>query len=650
MNRLTTSRSETHVQWRKFSQTGCTERVRETIKASWLRCRELGLDPVNRKSVGTVPKVYDSQTKGRDMLRNLLATRCRDMEVQFEFSPFVLLFASASGHLMSICGNERIIEKFYDLGVVEGVNVNEKFSGTNAPALCLAEQKPSTVLAAEHYFKEFHWAECIAAPVFDYHRRFLGCLGLTTTFESHMTVENLAEYFGWLATTMTVELFVEEKLRELDIQDSFFRSTFEHADQVLLLVDREGNMLHMNLAGQRLLGAFHPGAARKNFREVLQLPHGDRPLAFFFKAQHLVRPLAPARTDEALLMETIPLVGQSGDERAYLLKISQIKRRVSAAPAPDALVPSLTTFEHLIAEDPASLTLVEKMQKAARTSSSILIEGETGTGKELFARAIHSASAYRNGPFVAINCSAVPHELVESELYGYERGAYTGARRDGNIGKFEAANCGTIFLDEIQSMPTTAQIKLLRVLEERELTRIGGHKPIRLDFRVIAASSADLRREAGEGDLLDALYFRLSVVNFRILPLRERRRDIPPLVTFFIHQMNAKFGRSIKGIDEDLLALFARYKWPGNVRELRNCLEYAFNFCDGEIITMGDMGEQLADFNETGNRQEKPLERITKRLMMDALKTHGTISKASASLGISVSTFYRKMKKFGLSD
>jgi transcriptional regulator with PAS, ATPase and Fis domain len=303
----------------------------------------------------------------------------------------------------------------------------------------------------------------------------------------------------------------------------------------------------------------------------------------------------------------------------------------------------------MVAEDTKSLALIEKVKKAARNLSSILIEGETGTGKDLLARAIHSASPYREGPFVAINCSAVPCELVESELYGYERGAYTGARHDGSVGKFEVANHGTILLDEIQAMPAAAQMKLLRVIEEREVTRLGGYTPIPLEFRVIVASSADLRREVEKGDFLDSLYFRLKVVSFRIPPLRERRDDIRPLVAFFIDQMNERFGRAIKCINDELMALFARYAWPGNVRELRNRVEYAFNFCEGEIITTGDLGEQMADFVETEGWREQTLEGITRSVLGEALKTHRNVSEAASSLGVSASTFYRKMKKFGLS-
>jgi len=276
------------------------------------------------------------------------------MESHFKFDRFVVLFASPSGRTLSLYGNERIIETFENLGVCESVNLSERFAGTNAPAVCLVEQKPTTVLGAEHYFKDFHWAECAAAPVLDYQRRFLGCLGVTTTSESRIVLESLVEYFCWLATTMTMEFFVEEKLQKLEIQDTFFRSTFERADQCLLLVDRGGEILDVNLYGQKLLGVFERGATRRNFRELLRSPHIDRPLSSLHKTHHLVKPLPPARTNEPLLMEAVPLFSQSGDERAYLLRISPKNKRPWSAPTPGASVRNLITFDHIVAEDTKS--------------------------------------------------------------------------------------------------------------------------------------------------------------------------------------------------------------------------------------------------------------------------------------------------------
>lgn len=224
MSHLVKDSSGAYVQWKHFLGMGSTEEVRESIKASWLRCREFGLDPANRKSVGAIPKVRDGQSNGQETLRQLLVTRLQDMESHFKFDRFVVLFASPSGRILSLYGNERIIETFENLDVCESVNLSEGFSGTNAPAVCLVEQKSTTVLGAEHYFKDFHWAECAAAPVLDYQRRFLGCLGVTTTSESRIVLESLVEYFCWFVTTMTMEFFVEEKLQKLEIQDSFFRS------------------------------------------------------------------------------------------------------------------------------------------------------------------------------------------------------------------------------------------------------------------------------------------------------------------------------------------------------------------------------------------------------------------------------------------
>ncbi len=278
-----------------------------------------------------------------------------------------------------------------------------------------------------------------------------------------------------------------------------------------------------------------------------------------------------------------------------------------------------------------------------------MLEGETGTGKELFTHAIHSESNYCNGPLVALNCCAIPQELVESELFGYEKGAYTGARREGNLGKFELANGGTIFLDEIHAMDKSAQMKLLRVLEDRLITRIGGKHSVPLALRVIAASSKNLEEEVANGEFIEPLFFRLNVVKLRVPSLRDMKDDIPDLVEYFIKELNRKFNRTIQGVAPEVLEAFLQYAWPGNIRELRNCMECAFNFVEDAVITLGDLkGKLLTVAGEEISKGES-IEGITEKLMGESLNRFKNVKDAAEFLGLSASTFYRKMKKFGLS-
>jgi two-component system nitrogen regulation response regulator GlnG len=240
--------------------------------------------------------------------------------------------------------------------------------------------------------------------------------------------------------------------------------------------------------------------------------------------------------------------------------------------------------------------------RVAPTDATVLVQGETGTGKELVAKAIHYHSA-RNGPFVALNCSAIPNELLESELFGYERGAFTGAV-ERRIGKFESAASGTLFLDEIADMPLALQAKLLRVLQEREFTRVGGRDAIRADVRIIAASNQDLEGAVRTGRFREDLFFRLNVVRIQVPPLRERRGDIPELIEFFIDKVNRELGTTIVGVSEDARDLLLRHGWPGNVRELENAILRASVLARGGRMLVRD------DFDLAGQPDREPAETL----------------------------------------
>ncbi len=310
------------------------------------------------------------------------------------------------------------------------------------------------------------------------------------------------------------------------------------------------------------------------------------------------------------------------------------------------------TFENIVGSSTELLTIVNKAKKAAKLSSNILIEGETGTGKELFAHSIHNESQFAKGPFIAINCSAIPNELIESELFGYEKGAYTGAQKSGSTGKFEMANGGTFFLDEIHTMSISAQMKILRTIEDRRVIRIGGKYPISLNLRIIVASSENLHEEVLKGKFLGALFYRLNVVRLHIPNLKDRKGDIPLLIRFFIKEMNKKFNRAILDIESKALEKISQYSWPGNVRELKNCMESAFNFCDGEIIDLDSL--DIPRIKKTIPNDEEQtihtMEELTKQLVSENLNRFDSVKQAADHLGIPISTFYRKMKKFGLSN
>ncbi|NMM62181.1 sigma 54-interacting transcriptional regulator [Clostridium sp. P21] len=293
-------------------------------------------------------------------------------------------------------------------------------------------------------------------------------------------------------------------------------------------------------------------------------------------------------------------------------------------------------------------------QKASNSPSTVLIRGESGTGKELIAKAIHNNSNRKNKPFVRVNCAAIPENLLESELFGYEKGAFTGAAKS-KPGKFNIADGGTLFLDEIGDMPVSMQVKLLRVLQEREFESVGGLTTQTVDIRIIAATNRNLDEMIKEGTFREDLYYRLNIINIILPPLRNRKEDINLLVEHFIHKINIKLNKNIIGIDKKSLMHLQEYHWPGNIRELENIIERAINMCEGEHITEKDLpfyikNSKLEDGSliNLRNGELQPLEAYEKELITIAMKTYKSYNKAGKALGITHRTVSLKCKKYGI--
>lgn len=322
--------------------------------------------------------------------------------------------------------------------------------------------------------------------------------------------------------------------------------------------------------------------------------------------------------------------------------------------------PCDSRFPGIVGESEAMLRLRASILKAAATSATVLVQGESGTGKELVARAIHTNSPRAKGPFVAINCGAIPESLMESELFGYEPGAFSGANSGGRKGLLEQAHGGTFFLDEVSEMPMPLQVKLLRVLQERAVRRIGGKADHGVDIRIVAASNRDLRERVEQGAFREDLFFRLDVIPLIVPPLRERKGDVRLLVTHFLHAFSRERECTYR-VATDLMHAFEAYRWPGNVRELKNFVEYGVGFCENGILTRDLMDARLAAPAVRTRPAEAPRpapqpediltvgerDRILRLLERHGRHTEG--KKAAANeLGVSLATLYRRMGQLGL--
>lgn len=346
------------------------------------------------------------------------------------------------------------------------------------------------------------------------------------------------------------------------------------------------------------------------------------------------------------------VIGQLGIARIKLTEANrQLKLNFDAARK--ALGKTATfTFDNIICHNVALKAIVAKAKKVASSPSTILLTGESGTGKEVFAQAIHNASDREGGPFIPINCGAIPKELVQSELFGYDAGAFTGADRKGRMGKFEIASGGTLFLDEIADMPLKMQVNLLRVIAEGSIVRVGGTKQIPVDVRLIAATNQNLLNEIEKGNFRKDLYYRLNVVPFRLPPLRERPEDVIPIAEYHLSRIASRLGKQINSIHPDAKQALLAYAWPGNIREIRNAIEQAVNLTPGDTILLKHLPEYIHHKEEkvipTDNPKPFNLNDLEKKTVGSALRHYnGNITKTSKALGIGRNTLYDKIRKYG---
>ncbi|HZK18412.1 MAG TPA: sigma 54-interacting transcriptional regulator [Clostridia bacterium] len=310
---------------------------------------------------------------------------------------------------------------------------------------------------------------------------------------------------------------------------------------------------------------------------------------------------------------------------------------------------AIYTFDKIIGQSKEFSKTIEFAKQIADSRSTVLITGESGTGKEVFAQSIHNHSNRREESFVPLNCGAIPKNLIESELFGYDEGAFTGAKKSGHPGKFEIADGGTIFLDEIGEMPLDMQTRLLRVIEEGTVSRIGSTKEIVVDVRIIASTNKDLAREVDKGNFRNDLFYRLNVLPLRLPSLKERRDDVPLLIKYFMNRISKRINKKVFPVPGDYIDRLVRYDWPGNVRELENLVELMLN--TGEIYDVDVQNKQIdqSDFHGKSVETNFNLENAEKRLIIRALRYfNGNITESAKALGIGRNTLYRKIKKYRL--
>ncbi|WP_338605513.1 sigma-54-dependent Fis family transcriptional regulator [Desulfoferula mesophila] len=647
----TITRDKMNQAWQRFAQTGQVDReaVRREVADSWQRCYRQGLRPNAPKGSLKLSSAQMARIRAAnaDFIEAALPFM-RFLQSAVRGSGFILVLTNADGVLLDVFGDEEILGMAQDNNYVAGSSRAEEEVGTNSIGLCLVERKPVQVTGPEHYNQRHHDWTCSSAPVFSPEGNLLGAITLSGKSSS--------AHRHTLGMVISAAEAIENKLkqRKADKEKSNYETMLESIlgsiSEAVIAVNHKGVVTHANQAACRM-GGFcaakvlgqtidrvfpgHPllmDMARhgKDYGNVEVAVDGPRGRTYF-----ILRPFM-IREDEKHFGFFLVM-----NERS---RFFNEVRKISGHNA-------RFTFEDIKGSSPEFLRQIKLANIAAGADSRVLIMGETGTGKELFAQAIHNASERAQGPFVAINCAAIPRELIESEILGYKDGAFTGARKGGQVGKLELADGGTIFLDEVGEMPLDAQTKFLRVLQDGMITRLGDNRPVKVDVRVIAATNEDLVERVASKGFRQDLYFRLSVVELNIPPLRARLDDLPLLVEHVLGRISYKLGARQLGISPEALEVLSRYPWPGNVRELGNILEMAAIVCDDRDIQVEHLPQRLfrAGLTAPVSQTVQPLKQMEAEVLKNALaECDGNVAKVARKLGLSRSTIYRRMKELGI--
>jgi transcriptional regulator with PAS, ATPase and Fis domain len=492
-------------------------------------------------------------------------------------------------------------------------------------SLALHLKKPMFVLRAEHWFDAFSDIASCSAPIFDNNHNLSGVLSIGTFHHKYINSLTFS-----LVTTFASLI---QKQYQLALFEEMIRATQKISDEALVALDNRGYITYFN---DIAADVFHLRNARHG--RVLEEVFGEQPeMRKALKKGRVANINMDIQSSGLWSVALQPMKDRSGN---VFGSIGTLRRQTQTAAAEDA-------FAGIVFRSRAMAETIARAKKVAVLEENVLLEGESGCGKELFARAIHQMC--RPGrPFIAVNCGALPRSIVESELFGYEGGAFTGAERQGRKGKIEQAAGGTLFLDEIGDMPPEIQPVLLRVLEDRTVIRLGGHREVKVDFLLIAATNRTLNTCVSEGIFRADVYYRLAGFLLRIPPLRERAEDIPLLCRHYLRRFAVKTNGRAPTLSSAVKSMFLAYDWPGNVRQLENCVMYAALMCRAGIIRPEDLPHEIRTF--FANRHSDAVAKGKKGaidhsdILMAMKETGGNATSAAALLGISRATLYRKMK------
>lgn len=656
--------SRIFVEWKKFVTARKSEccNVHPAIAQSWLRCLEAGVNPYNTKAQPLMDKrILNKVLEEKEELIKIAKPFMANLYKFVKGSGFVVVLTNEHGYIMEMFGDEGNLHNPMTQDFVQGASWCEEEAGTNAIGTALIIGEPIQVSGAEHFCQKYHCLTCSAAPIFDSNGRTIGILDMSGA--SHASHLHTLGIVVAAAEAIMAQLSIRIKNHELALANKRLTNFFNTVSDGVLIIDRNEVIIEMNPAAKIMLG---------KTENTLGLPVNrllDNRTSLKGKKLAINEPYS----DVEIMVDTKnglchcvasgePIVNEQGVVTGGVIILRPIKQVQNLVNRFSGYYATLQ-FSDIIGESEQIREAIRLATLTASTSSNILLQGESGTGKEIFAQAIHNRSTQRGGPFIALNCGAIPRELIGSELFGYEDGAFTGAKRGGKPGKFELASGGTLFLDEIGDMPLEQQTALLRVIQEKKVARIGSDKMIPVNVRLICATNKNLLQEVDKGSFRQDLFYRLNVISITIPPLRNRAEDIPLLFAYFMEKISRDWGYSFC-VEPEVVEYLIQYNWPGNVRELQNVVERAASIAETGIITLHHLPAEIyapslyasspeplqtmeiLDCREQRQQLAKDAEKVKIRNMLNTYA--GNVSQVARELGVSRKTLYNKMRNYAI--
>ncbi|WP_459481482.1 sigma-54-dependent Fis family transcriptional regulator [Clostridium saccharoperbutylacetonicum] len=624
--------------WGKFIDTGKVDpKVRREIADSWIRCRKYGVNPHNGKGNIKHPDINKLINKNSELI-SVARPVIESIYSMVHGSGFAIFLVDRDGYIIDIIGDKDIMGRAEDLNFLKGELWSEKVVGTNAIGTALYLNKPVQTIGAEHYGINQHSWTCSAAPIYDEDDNLIGCINMSGNYY------NAHSHTLGIVTAAAQSI---QKQMELAISYKLLNATFDSISEGMIVMDEHMKIKRINGQALKILDIALEEAMNMDIKHVLKGID-------FYKSINNIEWDFSINNERIKCVINIRPISKNGKNSGMVITFSKVEvvhKLINKFVGYKAQY----QFKDITTNNLEMKKMIDFSKKAAKSDCNILIQGESGTGKELISQSIHNYSNRAKGPFVAVNCASIPSELVESELFGYEKGAFTGASKEGHPGKFELADGGTIFLDEIGELPLDIQSKLLRVLDNGKIVRVGGTFEKQLDVRIIGATNRILKNEIRKKNFREDLYYRLSVMEIKTIPLRRRKEDIDLLVNEFINNLNLKSKNSAVSVKKSYIDELNKYDWPGNIRELKNVVERDYYISEGEIVNI--------DFLDSNNNHEKiveqkllkegfdiiPLSEIEEKAIRNAImECNGNIQLAAKLLNIGRATLYRKIKSYGI--